>query len=83
MKTYMVVEHFGDGKVDEIYERFHQKGRMLPEGLHYVDSWLALDGLRCFQLMKTADIALFDEWEKHWSDLASFDIVEIRDKPQG
>ena len=55
IKRYMVVEHFTPGTKAKIYERFHQKGRMLPEGLIYIDSWLEKDGHRCFQLMETSD----------------------------
>jgi len=49
--------------------------------LYYIDSWLAEDGLRCFQLMKTDDITLFDVWRENWADLARFEIVELQDKP--
>jgi len=47
----MVIEHFFPGCKDAIYERFHTKGRMLPEGLEYVDSWPTKEGDKCFQLM--------------------------------
>jgi hypothetical protein len=46
MKQYMVIEHFFSGCKPKIYERFHQKGRMLPQGLNYINSWLAKDGDR-------------------------------------
>ena len=82
MKKYIVIEHFVEGKLDAVYERFHSKGRMLPDGLQFVDSWLSSDGLRCFQLMETDHPHLFTEWEKHWSDLARFEIVELRERPQ-
>src|SRR3954465_3231857 len=44
MKRYMVMEHFAPEMKSKVYERFHQKGRMLPEGLTYIDSWLEKDG---------------------------------------
>jgi hypothetical protein len=81
MKNFMVIEHFQEGRLDEIYERFHTQGRMLPEGLHYIDSWLSTDGLRCFQLMRTDQESLFVEWEKSWADLAKFEVIELREKP--
>jgi hypothetical protein len=62
IKRYMVIEHFTPGTKTKIYERFHQKGRMLPEGLIYIDSWLEKDGNRCFQLMETSDRSLFEAW---------------------
>jgi hypothetical protein len=50
---------------------------MLPDGLHYLDSWLTADGQRCFQLMETDDLALFDAWTPHWADLVDFEIVPL------
>jgi hypothetical protein len=58
----MVVETFKPGKTDEVYERFYEKGRMLPSGMRYVDSWLSSDRTKCFQLMETDKMELFDEW---------------------
>jgi hypothetical protein len=74
---YMVLETFRPGCKARVYERFREKGRLLPDGLHYVDSWLEKDGNRCFQLMETDSLALFDEWTAAWSDLVSFEIVEL------
>ena len=54
---------------------------MLPDRLHYIDSWLEQDGNRCFQLMATDDVALLDEWISRWSDLVDFEVVKIGDKP--
>ena len=81
MKLYMVVEHFNAGTLDEIYERFDKKGRMLPEGLYYLNSWLSKDGDKCFQLMETNDSALFQKWIKNWDDLVTYEITEIGQKP--
>ena len=53
MKQYMVIETFFPGCKGKIYERFHAKGRRLPDGLAYLNSWLEKDGNRCFQLMET------------------------------
>jgi len=81
MKRYMVVETFVPGGKEKIYERFRERGRMLPVGLTYVDSWLTRDGGRCFQLMESDDFSLFEIWSKHWSDLVQFEIVELGEKP--
>ncbi len=81
MKQYMVIEHFAPGAKAKIYERFHQKGRMLPDGLNYLNSWLEKDGDRCFQLMETNDCSLFDVWFEHWKDLGSIEVIEIDEKP--
>lgn len=80
--TYMVIETFAPGCKALVYERSQQKGRMLPEGLRYLHSWLEKDGDRCFQLMETDSPGLFDEWINHWKDLVSFQIIELQsDKP--
>lgn len=81
MKQYMVIETFKPGCKDKIYERFQKKGRMLPEGLHYLNSWLEKDGARCFQLMETNDPSLFNKWLEHWKDLGTIEVVEIGQKP--
>jgi len=82
MKEYMVIETFLPGGKDKIYERFQVKGRMLPDGLVYLDSWLEKNGDRCFQLMETDDPSLFQAWFDHWKDLASIEVVEIGEKPK-
>ncbi len=81
MARYMVIETFLNNCTEKVYERFHNKGRMLPEGLNYLDSWLTKDGARCYQLMETERFELFQEWTEKWSDLVQFEIIEIGDKP--
>jgi hypothetical protein len=74
---YMVIEHFTKGP-RPIYERARERGRMLPEGLVYVDSWIDERTLDCcWQLMETDDPALFDEWFSHWSDLGTIEVVPV------
>ncbi|MEK7724247.1 MAG: DUF3303 family protein [Acidobacteriota bacterium] len=72
---YMVVEKFKDAP--EIYRRFDEKGRMMPEGLNYVSSWIDTEVKQCFQLMETEDVTLFDEWIANWKDLADFEIIPV------
>ena len=73
----MVVEQYKPGKYNEVYERFDSKGRMLPDGLHFVDNWVSRSANRCYQLMRTDHFSLFDVWIPKWSDLVEFEIVEI------
>ena len=82
MKQYMVVETFRPGCKEKIYERFHEQGRMLPEGLAYVNSWLEKDGDRCFQHMETDDPSLFKVWLEHWKDLVGMEVIELGEKPK-
>ena len=73
---YMVVERFTQGP-RPVYERFAERGRMAPEGLVYVESWIDERLDRCFQVMETDDPSLFDAWTAAWSDLATFEIVPV------
>jgi len=77
----MVIETFLHG-ARPVYERAAEQGRMLPEGLVYVDSWIDESLDRCFQLMEADDRAIFDEWIANWSDLARFEIVPVIDSKQ-
>ena len=72
---YIVIEHFNTGAAPQIYRRAREHGRMLPEGLEYVSSWVDLQFRTCFQLMRTDDPALFAVWAETWKDLASFEIA--------
>ena len=74
---FMVIEHFKEGGAEPVYERFAAKGRMEPDGLEYVASWIEPKLNRCFQLMKTDDASLFPEWVSKWSDLVDFEIVPV------
>jgi hypothetical protein len=78
---YMVIESFKEGAKEKVYERYREKGRMLPDGLDYVDSWLEANGPRCFQLMRSDDPALFGLWTAQWADLVQFEIVPLVESP--
>ncbi len=73
---YMVIETFTQG-ARPVYERARDRGRMLPQGLEYVDSWVETDLRRCFQLMETDDPSLFERWTAQWDDLGSFEVVPV------
>lgn len=77
MKKYMVVEKFKPGCFEKIYQRFDEKGRMLPVGLHYLNSWVNEKENICFQLMETNDEHLFQPWIEQWKDLTDFEIFPI------
>jgi hypothetical protein len=73
----MVVEHFRNGDPLPIYRRFREHGRLAPEGLEYVSSWVDEKLEKCFQLMSTDDRSLLDEWISKWSDLVSFEVYLV------
>jgi hypothetical protein len=72
----MVIETFVQG-ARPVYERAAEKGRMLPTGVLYLDSWIDESLQRCFQLMETDDPSALDEWIGEWSDLVRFEIVPL------
>ena len=78
MALFMVIEHFRPGQAAAVYRRFRDKGRLAPEGLRYVSSWVDLDFRRCYQVMETDDEALLDRWQAQWADLIDFEIVPVR-----
>ena len=71
----MIVEHFKDGP-RPVYARFAERGRMAPDGLDYVGSWVTTDLTRCYQVME-GERALLDEWIANWSDIVEFEVVEV------
>jgi hypothetical protein len=73
---YMVVEHFKDPPA--IYRRLREKGRMMPDGLEYVSSWIDADLKVCWQLMRTEDESLLQVWTDNWKDLMDFEVVPVR-----
>lgn len=75
---YMVIERFRPGRAPEVYRRFRERGRMAPEGLRYVASWVDLEFGRCYQVMETENEALFQQWTANWDDLVDFEIVPVR-----
>ncbi|MBL8549141.1 MAG: DUF3303 family protein [Hyphomonadaceae bacterium] len=74
---FMVVERFRNQDAKPIYQRLKDKGRMMPEGLAFVQSWVSADLSRCFQLMECDEPALFQSWISEWSDLVEFEVVPV------
>lgn len=74
---FMVIERFKNRDALAIYRRFRDEGRMMPEGLRYVGSWVEPNFDRCFQLMDCDDARLFQEWIARWNDLMEFEIVTV------
>lgn len=74
---YMIVEHFKNQDPLPVYRRFRDHGRLAPEGLHYVSSWVDETFERCFQLMEADDRALLDQWIARWSDIVTFDVYPV------
>jgi Protein of unknown function (DUF3303) len=74
---FMVIERYKNGGAEAVYRRFRERGRMMPAGLNYLDSWVEPNYDRCFQLMSCDSPDLFQEWTSHWDDLVDFEIVPV------
>lgn len=74
---YMLVERFRSGDATPVYRRLRERGRLAPEGLVYVASWVDAELRCCYQLMETDDPRLLDAWMAEWSDLVDFEVHEV------
>lgn len=79
---FMVIEHFHPGKILDVYRRFRDHGRLAPEDVQYISSWVDLDFRRCFQVMEAKNEARLAEWTRNWDDLVDFEIVPVRTSTQ-
>jgi len=74
---YVIVEHFRNGDAAPVYRRFRERGRMAPEGLNYISSWVTPDMTRCYQVMEASDQELLDQWMANWRDLIEFEVHQV------
>jgi len=74
---YMIVENFKNGDPLPVYQRFRERGRLAPEGLNYVSSWVDEKLERCFQLMEADDVTHLNEWIANWSDIVDFEVYPV------
>ena len=74
---FMVIETFHNQDAKAVYRRFRDRGRLTPDGLTFVSSWVSADLGRCFQVMEADDVALLQRWVAEWSDLIDFEIVPV------
>ena len=75
---FMVIERFKDAEaVPAVYQRFRERGRMMPDGLTYIDSWIEPNFDRCFLLAECDDARLLQQWVLKWHDLIDFEVVPV------
>ncbi len=74
---YMIIEHFRDGDPLPVYRRFRDQGRLAPDGLRYISSWVTTDLRHCYQDMESDDRSLLDQWMANWRDVADFEVVPV------
>lgn len=76
-KTYMIIERYRNNDPVPVYKRFREKGRMAPEGLRYVTSWINEDVSLCYQVMETGNPELLNEWIRNWNDIVDFEVIPV------
>jgi len=76
-QTYMIIERFKNGDPRPIYERFRARGRLAPDGLTYVTSWVEESLGVCYQVMESPDARLLDEWIAQWVDICDFEVRPV------
>lgn len=74
---YMIIEKFHPAKVKELYKRFDEKGRMLPDGVHYINSWIDEQVSICYQVMESDSDEKIHDWISYWNDLADFEVIPV------
>ena len=74
---FMVIETFRNQDATTVYRRFREKGRMMPDGLTFIESFVTADLSRCFQVMECEDVTLLQKWVAQWSDLIGFEILPV------
>ncbi len=74
---YMIIEHFKNDDPVPVYRRFRDRGRLAPNGLQYISSWVDEKFERCFQIMETDDRKLLDQWITNWSDIVEFEVFPV------
>ena len=73
----MIVEHFKNQDPVPVYRRFRDHGRLAPEAVRYVSSWVDENLARCFQLMETEDRKYLDDWLANWTDIVDFEVYPV------
>ena len=79
---FMIIEKFHPGKIRELYKRFDEKGRMLPDGVEYINSWIDENVATCYQVMESDSSEKINTWVSQWNDLADFEIIPVINSAQ-
>lgn len=82
LHKYMIIEHFRDGKIKEIYDRFEKRGRLIPKGVKFIDSWIDEKVENCYQLMESDSEEGLQKWISEWDDLTKFEVVRVIDSAE-
>ncbi|KAA9038083.1 DUF3303 domain-containing protein [Ginsengibacter hankyongi] len=58
-------------------QKIEEKGRQLPTGVHYINSWINEEVTTCYQVMESDSEEKINEWIQHWNDLADFKVIPV------
>jgi hypothetical protein len=75
---FVVIERFKNREAKPIYQRLKEQGRMMPDAVKYLGSWIEENFDRCFQVMECNDVSELEEWASHWRDLMDFEFIPVR-----
>jgi len=73
----MIIENFHPGKIRELYAKFEKEGRLLPEGVHYINSWIDETVSTCYQVMESDSREKLQEWIGNWKEFADFKVIPV------
>ena len=79
---FMIIERYRHGDPKPVYDRFRARGRLAPDGLTYVNSWVTPDLTTCYQVMECSDRALLDAWISAWNDIVDFEVIPVITSPE-
>jgi hypothetical protein len=77
MQQYMIIERFYTDKLKEMYLRFAEKGRMLPAGVNFINSWINEEVTICYQLMEAESREQLQTWIDRWNEFADFEVIRV------
>jgi hypothetical protein len=79
---FLVIENFRDGDPRPVYARFAERGRLAPQGLAYVASWVTTDLRCCYQVMECEEASLLEQWMANWRDIVDFEVMPVVTSPE-
>ncbi len=75
---FLIIERFRDGDPVPVYRRFRDQGRLAPDGVHYITSWVTRDLTTCYQVMECENRQQLDAWIANWRDIVDFEVIEVQ-----
>ena len=74
---FMIIFEYEPENRDTIFNKFIEKGAMLPEGVKEVGMWSSIGGGRVFSVYETNDAAALAKYGHEWNDLGIGELVPL------